>query len=53
MEPEAPDCPAQVPAPIPVWSRWLMVTWMVCSLLALVWLDWDAAQRGVLCLPRN
>jgi len=53
------ELPAPAPAPaasrsaaVPRWAPWLLVAWALLSVLALVWMDWDAALRGVLCLPR-
>ena len=52
MPPEHPIPSPPPAARAPSWAPWLLVAWAVLSLLALVWLDWNAALRGVLCLPR-
>jgi hypothetical protein len=53
MLPEADPHHQSARAPVPAWTRWLLVAWALLSLIALVWLDWNAALRGVLCLPRG
>jgi hypothetical protein len=50
--------PRPLPCPPPAsrapsWAPWLLLAWALFSLLALIWLDWNAALRGVLCFPRS
>ncbi len=50
--------PRPLPSPTsarqaPSWAPWLLFAWALLSVLALIWLDWSAALRGVLCLPRS